>query len=328
MKAGDVMTRQVVAVGPDTPARAIAELLFRKGISAVPVVDVQGAPIGMVSEGDLMPRDEREREARRDWWLKLMAEGEELSPQFLEQVLPHERTAREVMHAPVLTVDEGADLTAVAELLTEKRIKRAPVLRDGHMVGIVSRADLVRTVAHIAPEPEPSFAPDLPVASERLAALGRDQHKDAPPAPRQNGGLSAQAFRGLVHHHEEEEVTRRDAAHRELVEKHRQEAARLSATPLSEEAWRHMLADAHAAAERGEQEHLLVRFPCDLCTDHGRAVNAPDPNWPTTLRGLPAHVFMRWKRELRPQGFGLHARVLEFPDGLPGDVGLFLAWGK
>jgi hypothetical protein len=57
-------------------------------------------------------------------------------------------------------------------------------------------------------------------------------------------------------------------------------------------------------------------------------VNAPDPSWPATLRGIAAQVFMRWKDELRPHGFGLHARVLEFPDGLPGDIGLFLAWGK
>jgi len=81
-------------------------------------------------------------------------------------------------------------------------------------------------------------------------------------------------------------------------------------------------------AQKGADEHLLLRFPSEICSDHGRAVNAPDPSWPTTLRGLAAQVFMRWKNELRSHGFGLHARVLEFPDGLPGDIGLFLAWGR
>jgi hypothetical protein len=98
--------------------------------------------------------------------------------------------------------------------------------------------------------------------------------------------------------------------------------------PLTDDAWQRMLGDARAAALRGEEEHLLIRFPCELCTDHGRAINAPDPTWPATLCGLAAHVFVRWKSELRGQGFGLNARVLEFPDGLPGDIGLFLAWGK
>jgi CBS domain-containing protein len=327
MKAGDVMTRTVVAVAPETPARSIAQLLFNNGISAVPVVDTRGAPIGMVSEGDLMPRNESEREARRDWWLKLMAEGESLSLEFLQEVASKDRVAREVMHAPVETVDEGTDLVTVAELLTDKRIKRTPVMRDGQMVGIVSRADLVRTVAQTAPRPEPSPESDseLPVASEKLAALGRHAPPHAPPA---NGGLSARAFRDLVHDFEQEEVARREAAHRELVERHHQEAARLRAMPLTDDAWQRMLGDARAAALRGEEEHLLIRFPCELCTDHGRAINAPDPTWPATLRGLAAHVFVRWKSELRGQGFGLNARVLEFPDGLPGDIGLFLAWGK
>ena len=71
LTAANVMSREVIAVRPDTPARAIATLLFKQGISAVPVVDESGSPIGMVSEGDLMPRDESEREARRDWWLRM-----------------------------------------------------------------------------------------------------------------------------------------------------------------------------------------------------------------------------------------------------------------
>ena len=81
--------------------------------------------------------------------------------------------------------------------------------------------------------------------------------------------LAAQAFRGLVNHYEEEEVARRDAAHRAVVDKHRQEAARLSATPLTDEAWERMLADAHAAAERGEELEQPVR-PRQASLDRGQ----------------------------------------------------------
>jgi hypothetical protein len=93
------------------------------------------------------------------------------------------------------------------------------IAQDGQVIGIVSRADLVRTVAQTAPELEPSSESDseLPVASEKLAALGRHAQPHAPAA---NGGLSARAFRDLVHDFEQEEVGRREAAHRELVERH------------------------------------------------------------------------------------------------------------
>lgn len=332
MKASEAMTTKVVSVGPDTPTGSIALLLFKHGISAVPVVDENGTPIGMVSEGDLMPRNETEREARRDWWLKLLAEGEELSPDYLHDV-EKERTARQVMSAPLITVADDAELVDVAEMLSKHRIKRLPVLHDGRMVGVISRADLVKAVARqsAGPQFEPSSEPanELPVASERLAALTRHaQHAAAPPLPPGAGEISAEGFRKLVAHHEEEEIARRQDAQDQTAEKHHEEARKLLAAELAEEAWQRMLTEARLAAEKGEEEHLLVRFPCELCSDHGRAVNAPDPSWPTTLRGIAAQVFRRWKDELRAHGFALHARVIEFPDGLPGDIGLFLAWGK
>lgn len=175
MKAAEVMTTKVLAVRPDTPARSIALMLFRHGISAVPVVDDIGIPIGMVSEGDLLPRDESEREARRDWWLRLLAEGEELSPDFVAHVDRQDRTAAQIMTSPVITIDESADLVDVAELLSANRIKRAPVVHQGRMVGIVSRADLVKAVAYPGgvSEPEPSLDrnTELLFPSERLAAL-------------------------------------------------------------------------------------------------------------------------------------------------------------
>ena len=145
MNARDVMTRDVVSVASDTPMRKIAALLLEKRISAVPVVDSSGAPIGMVSEGDLTGRSEAEREARQDWWLTMLAEGEAVNPEFLASL--NYPTARDMMSAPVITIDEETSVEEIAGILTEHRIKRVPVVRDGRIVGIVSRADLVRALA-------------------------------------------------------------------------------------------------------------------------------------------------------------------------------------
>src|SRR6516225_9296472 len=147
MKARDVMTTEVVTVGPDTPTGKIAELLLAKQISAAPVVDNNGAPIGMVSEGDLIGRDEAARQARRDWWLALLAEGSSLHEDLVASLRSPERTARDVMSAPVVTVDQETYVGEIARLLATYRIKRVPVLRDGRIVGIVSRADLLRALA-------------------------------------------------------------------------------------------------------------------------------------------------------------------------------------
>jgi CBS domain-containing protein len=152
MNARDVMTKAVVSVHPGTPVREIARLLLDKGISAVPVVDNDGAPIGMVSEGDLIRPDQAAREARREWWLEILAEGEQLSPEFLAWVHSQKRAARAIMSAPVITVSEGAEVGEIARLLVAHRIKRVPVVRDGRVIGIVAREDLLRTLLPSKPD--------------------------------------------------------------------------------------------------------------------------------------------------------------------------------
>ena len=147
MKAREVMTTKVVSVGPDLATRKVAKMLIDNKISAVPVVDDKGSPIGMVSEGDLVSCDTPDLQARRDWWLVLLAEGEMLHPDFLASLRAPDRLVRDVMVSPVVTVGEEADVGEIARLLTTHGIKRVPVVRDGRIVGIVSRADLVRALA-------------------------------------------------------------------------------------------------------------------------------------------------------------------------------------
>jgi CBS domain-containing protein len=144
MNARDVMTREVVSVTSDTPMLTIAALLAEKRISGIPVVDGSGAPIGMVSEGDLIGRSEEEREARRDWWLTTLAEGEPVNPELLASFTYP--TARDIMSAPVISINEETSVREIAELLLTYRIRRVPVVRDGRIVGIVGRADLVRAL--------------------------------------------------------------------------------------------------------------------------------------------------------------------------------------
>ena len=336
MKARDVMTAAVVSVGLDTSTREIAKILRDHGISAVPVVDAAGTPAGMVSEGDLIARDEVGREARRDWWLTLLAEGETLDAEFIASLHAPERTARDVMASPVVTIGEDTEISAVARLLTAHRIKRAPVLRDGRIVGIVSRADLVRALA--AEEPKSIAVNGAGSLAGAFAGLDhRFFHRQhpaeqraplAPPAAPADAGPTASDFRGLVADHEHKKLEHEQDLHRAAIEQRREQVAGLIDRHISDENWRALLHQARQSAEQGEKEFMLLRFPSQLCSDGARAINISEPDWPDSLRGEAAELYLRWERDLKPQGFPLGARLLDFPGGMPGDVGLFLFWGQ
>ncbi len=81
-----------------------------------------------------------------------------------------------------------------------------------------------------------------------------------------------------------------------------------------------------AAAERGEREVMAVRFASEYCTGGGRAINNYEPAWPETLTGYARHAYDFWQKELEPQGYKLRAQIMDFPGGVPGDVGIFLRW--
>ncbi len=126
MHAQEIMTKDVVAVSPDTPTPQIAQRLLEHKISAVPVIDSSGMVIGMVSEGDLIGRSDADREERRDWWLSLIAEGEALHPDFLATLRRPELTARDVMSAPVVRITEKTEDTEIAQLLATTASSECP----------------------------------------------------------------------------------------------------------------------------------------------------------------------------------------------------------
>jgi CBS domain-containing protein len=144
MKASDVMTTDVVSIGPETSVRHIAQLMLRHRVSALPVLDDDGRLVGIVSEGDLMRRGELGGDQHRSWWLNLFAGPEEIASEYVKQ---HGQRAKDVMTSRVVSIDEHASVATIAAILEEKRVKRLPVLRDGRLIGIVSRADLLHAIA-------------------------------------------------------------------------------------------------------------------------------------------------------------------------------------
>ena len=80
------------------------------------------------------------------------------------------------------------------------------------------------------------------------------------------------------------------------------------------------------AAEQGKHQLEVLTFPCKFCSDGGRRINIADPEWPSTLEGFAKKAYEFFNKELRPLGYKLHAEVVTFPGGMPGDVALFLKW--
>ena len=82
------------------------------------------------------------------------------------------------------------------------------------------------------------------------------------------------------------------------------------------------------AVASGQTEVLVTRFPHELCTDRGRAINQGEPGWEKTLTGQPKELYEFWEKHLRPLGYRLKVQVLDFPGGMPGDIGATLSWGS
>ncbi|MFW5834610.1 MAG: CBS domain-containing protein [Pseudomonadota bacterium] len=170
MQAADVMTRNVASVTPSATVGDIVRLLIERRISAVPVVDEAGKLIGMVSEADLLHRPEAGTEVRRPWWVDLFSSPDQRAEAFLKA---HGRTAEEVMSRNVEIVQEDTPLDVVAKLMQERHVKRLPVLRDGKVVGIVARADLIRILATALPAQDTSLVDDMTI-KDRFERTARE----------------------------------------------------------------------------------------------------------------------------------------------------------
>jgi len=288
MRARDVSQGEFSYVTADTELSEVVRLM--RAFGAVSVVDRGLTPIGIVTRRNIVGA----------------VNGDELGapPAFLmrgRRALPAPRrleglTAGDVMSAPALTGAADASAKELLSLMEAHEIKHLPLVEGGRLAGLVTRAQI-------------------------LGALG------GVTAAARATGPSAADFRALVEAHQAAEARERVERRQALEAQRKQQIKELAARRLTDARWRALLDEARRAAGAGAREHMLVRFPSQLCADNGRMINAPDRHWPETLRGEPADIFRRWETELQPKGFRIAAQIVEFPDGVPGDVALFLMWG-
>ena len=171
MHAADIMTRNVATLGPEATVQEIAELLMARHISAVPIVDGSGSVVGMVSEGDLIRRQEMGTDRHPSWWLELLGSGQERASDYVKS---HGRVAKEIMSTDVISVAPDASLSEIAELLESERIKRVPVVENGSLVGLVSRADLVRGLATYKSSPQKTTMGDRELREAVTQAISKE----------------------------------------------------------------------------------------------------------------------------------------------------------
>jgi len=170
MQARDVMTTSVVSVTPDTTVHELAMLLTKHRISAAPVVDQEQHVVGMISEGDLLHREEIDTEktpSRRSWWLEML--GSDRGAE--DYIRSHARKVGEIMSHDPICVSEDASLTEIASVLESHHIKRVPVLREGRVVGIVSRSNLVQALASAFVEPRAPATSDAEIRAMLMGEL-------------------------------------------------------------------------------------------------------------------------------------------------------------
>ncbi|WP_376960206.1 CBS domain-containing protein [Azospirillum sp. A26] len=168
MKAIDLMTPRVITIGPDATVAEAARTMLENHISGLPVVDGSGKVVGIISEGDLLRRVELGTERHRSWWLGLMSGGTLPAEDFIKS---HARKVADVMTTHVTTVDESASPEEVVRVMETRRIKRVPVVRRGALVGIISRANLLRALASVSPETPAAAADDRDLKDRVTAAV-------------------------------------------------------------------------------------------------------------------------------------------------------------
>lgn len=312
MLACDLMRRGLVYVTSDADLDYVAKALAESPMGVVAVVDDNLTPIGIVTRSNI-------EKARPP----IPAELGPI-PEFLLRNRPKNlpfrsngKALREIMTAPPIFVPCEARLAEVERVMEEYRLKRMPVVEGHKLVGVLLRREVAEALSRRS-------------GDATIAALAMDDAllTVAQREPDFCAVATAADFRSLVAAHERQlDVERMEQRHVAMALRE-QRIRDLAALRLTDGAWRDMLAKARAAAANGLAESMLIRFPAQLCTDGGRAINAPDPHWPETLRGEPADVFRRWRNELHPRGFKIAAQIIEFPEGLPGDAALFLIWGS
>ena len=170
MLAGDVMTRKVISVASDASAMQAGALMLKHQISGLPVVDSSGILLGIISEGDFLRRAELGTQRRRPRWLAFLISPGRLASEYVHAC---GRKVKEIMTPNPYTVTESTPVTEVVQLMERHRIKRVPVVCGRRLVGIVSRADLLRALARLARATETVATNDVEIRERVMAELRR-----------------------------------------------------------------------------------------------------------------------------------------------------------
>lgn len=168
MNAADVMVSNVITVGPEARLQDVAHTLLTNRISAMPVVDAGGKLVGVVSEGDLMRRAEAGTGRHRPWWLAMLTGREVLAAEYVKE---HSRKVSDVMTRKVVTASPDTPLRDIATLLEKNGIKRVPIMKDGKVVGIVSRANLLQALASGRDQTQAGAPSDTQIRESVVARL-------------------------------------------------------------------------------------------------------------------------------------------------------------
>lgn len=172
MQVKDVMTRNVISVGPSESILKAARLMLQNRISGLPIMDKEGELIGIVTEGDFLRRSELGTERRRPKWLEFIVGPGRLAEEYVHS---SGRKVDEIMTTDPCTVGENDSLEKVVELMERRHVKRLPVMRAGRMVGIISRANLLHALASLARDMPAPAGSDSVIRENIMATLGK-QH--------------------------------------------------------------------------------------------------------------------------------------------------------
>ena len=168
MIAADVMVEDVITIAPEASVAIAARLMTDNDVSALPVVDAEGQLVGIISEADLLRREEIGTAAPSPRWVETMTPATTLAADFAKS---HAKRVADVMSSEVISVAEDAPLNEIAALLERHRIKRVPVVRDGKPVGIVSRSNLIQALASVAVATEAASDGSRSIREELLSRL-------------------------------------------------------------------------------------------------------------------------------------------------------------
>jgi CBS domain-containing protein len=168
MRAVDVMTLEPVFISPDASIVEAVRVMLQRRFSGLPVVDKSGALVGIVTEGDLLRRTETGTQRKRPRWIEFLIGPGRLATEYVHA---SGRKVQEVMSPNVHTVTEDAALDEIVELMERHRIKRLPVVRGDKLVGIVTRANLLRALASLTGEAEPAAGDDASIRARIYAEL-------------------------------------------------------------------------------------------------------------------------------------------------------------